>query len=131
MNQKRMHSQYQKGFTLIELIIVIVIIAILAAVAIPKFLDLQEDAKKAASQGVAGALGSASAANYALRSGLPSKGTAIANCTDVGTLLQTGSMDGFTITSGTISQPGTATCVVNHTGGTTTTAATFTGHGVT
>jgi MSHA pilin protein MshA len=115
---------------LIELIIVIVIIAILAAVAIPKFLDLQEDAKKAASQGVAGALGSASAANYAIRSGLPSRGTPIANCSEIGTLLQTGSMTGFTITGGGISQPGTATCTVNQTGGTASTAATFTGHGV-
>src|SRR5688572_29930537 len=126
MNQKRMHSQYQKGFTLIELIIVIVIIAILAAVAIPKFLDLQEDAKKAAAQGVAGALGSASAANYALRSGLPSKGTAVDSCDDISALLQTGSMEGFTISTGSISNGGTAVCTVNQTGGTTTTTATFT-----
>ena len=128
MNQKRTH---QKGFTLIELIIVIVIIAILAAVAIPKFLDLQEDAKKAAAQGVAGALGSASAANYAIRTGLPSRGTAIGNCTEVGTLLQTGSMTGFSITSGTITAGGTATCTVNQDGGSASTQATFTGHGVT
>ena len=121
----------QKGFTLIELIIVIVIIAILAAVAIPKFLDLQEDAKKAASQGVAGALGSASAANYAIRSGLPSRGSAVTDCTDIGNLLQTGSMTGFTITGGGISAGGTTTCTVNQTGGTASTQATFTGHGVT
>ena len=122
----------QAGFTLIELIIVIVIIAILAAVAIPKFLDLQEDAKKAAAQGVAGSLGSASAANYAIRSGLPGRGTGISDCSQIGSLLQTGSMTGFTITAGAITVGGTATCTVNHTvGGNGSTAATFTGHGVT
>lgn len=60
-----LHKQ-QKGFTLIELIVVLVILGILAAFAIPRFAGVNSDARRAAVQGLAGSLRSSTALVHGL-----------------------------------------------------------------
>ena len=54
----------QGGFTLIELVVVIVILGILAVTAAPRFLNLQDDARNSAIDGLKGAIVGAAGITY-------------------------------------------------------------------
>ncbi|WP_318436716.1 type II secretion system protein [Photobacterium leiognathi] len=54
----------QGGFTLIELVVVIVILGILAVTAAPKFMNLQNDARKASLEGLKGSIQGAAGIVY-------------------------------------------------------------------
>lgn len=120
----------EKGFTLIEIVMVIVLLGILAAVAIPRFLDLQTEAKTAAAKGVKGALKGAFSIAYAKHrvKGLTASGAGddqyITDCASAVYYLEGGAWpDNTSCAAGVITLPDATTVTI--TAETTTTAATF------
>lgn len=115
-------KQLQRGFTLIELIVVIVILGILAATALPRFIDFKSDAADAAVQGVAGGLASASAVNYsgkALSKTVTPSSISTCDDTTMWGLLTSGKPANYAITAGGACANGAIQCTVTYTSGTT------------
>lgn len=107
INLKR---QIQKGFTLIELVVVIVILGILAAAAVPQFSSITSQAEAAVADGIVGAVLSAAVIQFGVNSGSSSSLVTITGAVD--------SSEGFSVAPTTCAGATLITVTVTSTGAT-------------
>ncbi len=93
----------EKGFTLIELVIVIVILGVIAGVAVPQFVGLSDEARLSAARGVGGSVSSTIMnlhSNYLIRATDYDASDAITGTTLSGGITVTNSSDTLIFASG-------------------------------
>lgn len=91
--------KHNKGFTIIESVIILVVVLILVGIALPKYFELQNRDKLSTAENFANSLAAASAVNFAeCKHGNMDNCKKIASCKDLATLLPNQLPDGMTVT---------------------------------
>jgi len=143
----------QKGFTLIELVVVIVVLGVLGAIALPKFVDMGGDARASVMKGVAGAMASANSNIYAKAQSVGTLGTTAtpatlsiagqsvsvangfaADATELAKVMDMQPASDFTVAAGSIKHAKATTpanCLVTYTAATATAPPAYDASGVT